>query len=184
MLCCCWETWLSPQSTGVNIEGLHTDSVLLIARCHSTPNLAVFNQNCNEIYALYASAHLEWNAVLITSRFQLEWICYITPHHLRSCAYIKPHPIGWALRWNIMQIPNNKCTWLNSLSQQPEPCAHTVHAPRVCACTCTLSRAITLCLLTAAVSARTSGIKTVRFLKLTATGQSCSALHLHLKKGK
>lgn len=129
---CYLKTWLFLQSTGVNIACLHTDSMVLIARCHSTPNLPVFNQICNEIYALYASAHLEWNAVLITTTFQLEWICYITPYHLSPCAYIKPHPIGWALRWNIMQIPNNKCTWLNSLSQQPEPCTHTADIPSVC----------------------------------------------------
>ena len=158
--------------------------MVLIARCHSTPNLPVFNQSCNEIHALYASAHLEWNAMLITTTFQLEWICYITPYHLSSCAYIKPHPIGWALRWNIMQIPNNKCTWLNSLSQQPEPCTHTAHIPSGCVCVCrrTVTHTIMLCLLTMSVSAQTSGIKTVKLQKLTATGQSRSAFHPDLKK--
>lgn len=100
----------------INILELHTDSVV----CLCLLNLPVFNLNCNEIYALYASAHLEWNAVLITTTFQLKWIGYIAPYHLSLCAYIKPHPIGWAPRWNIMQIPNNKYTWLNSLSQQIE----------------------------------------------------------------
>lgn len=53
------KTELPLQIAGVNIETLQTDSTVLIARCQRAPNLPVFNQNCNEIYALYASGHLE-----------------------------------------------------------------------------------------------------------------------------
>lgn len=113
-----------------------------------------------------------------------------TPYHLSLCAYIKLHPTGWALRWNIMQIPNNKCTWLNSLSQQPEPClrTHTHHIDLkcafVCVWICVLTHTFMLCLLTMSVSAQTSGIKTVKLPKLTSMRQSCSAFHLDLKEGK
>lgn len=155
---------------------------ILITRCLSMVNLPIFNQNCNAIYALYASAHQEWNAALITTTFQLEWICYITPYHLSSCAYIKPHPIGWALRWNIMQMPNNKCTWLNSLRQQPEPCTHTARIFRVSVWTRTLMRTIMLHLLTMSVSVQTSSIKNVKLPKAHSNGAELLCFSHRLEK--
>lgn len=128
-----------------------------------------------------------WNETRCSLPLLFNWNGSVTLHHITlarvhilNCIQLAEHWGGILCKFLITSVHD----WIHSVSSQSS--AHIQHIyskcvfARVCAHVHWRTQSM-LCLLTMSVSAQTSGIKTVKLLKLTATWPSCSAFYRDLK---